>query len=32
MSGLEWIAFAIGTGLFLSLVVLAWGVTRHAGK
>lgn len=26
MSGTEWIALGIGTGLFLSLAVLAWKV------
>lgn len=29
MSTLEWIRFAIGAGLIISLVVLAWGVTRQ---
>lgn len=29
MNTLEWISLAIGAGLFISLAVLAWGVTRH---
>lgn len=29
MSGIEWVAFVIGAGLFLSLAVLAWKVTHH---
>jgi hypothetical protein len=30
MSTLEWINLAIGTGLFILLAVMAWGVTRHS--
>ena len=30
MSTLEWLQVLIGTGLFLLLVVMAWGVTRHS--
>jgi hypothetical protein len=29
MSGMEWIAFVIGTALLVSIGVLAWKVTSH---
>ena len=32
MSTLEWFQLAIGSGLFISLAVLAWGVTRYSWR
>ncbi len=32
MTTLEWIQLAIGMGLIASLVVMAWGVTRHSRR
>ena len=32
MSTLEWFQLAIGSGLFISLAVLTWGVTRHSRR
>ncbi len=29
MSGMEWIAFGLGTALLTSIGVLAWMITRH---
>lgn len=29
MSGMEWVAFVIGTALLVSIGVLAWKVTSH---
>ena len=32
MTTLEWIQLAIGTGLIASLIVMTWGVNRHARR